>query len=175
LRTFWWLCVPLLVNGCALPAGVVIASYAADGVSYVATGKSVTDHGLSAATGHDCALLRPLLKQKSICNTDETERGKHVVVENGKNSVPRPGTALATAALAAPAAAHAAPVATKDRYVTVGSYLSADNAARAQARYAGLNAAVVSVDVQGKRFNRVVVGPLSVREAAALKARLGAG
>jgi hypothetical protein len=174
LRTFWWSCVPLflplLVNGCALPAGVVIASYAADGVSYVATGKSVTDHGLSAATGHDCALLRPLLKQKSICNTDETERGKHVVIENGKNSVPRPGPM----APVAPPAARAA-VATKDRYVTVGSYVSADNAARARARYAELSAAIVPVDVQGKRFNRVVVGPLSVREATALKARLGAG
>jgi SPOR domain len=169
LRTFWWSCVPsflpLLVSGCALPAGVVIASYAADGVSYVATGKSVTDHGLSIATGHDCALLRPILRQKPLCDTGETERGKTVLVENGKNSVPRPGTALATAP----------PAAAKNRYVMVGSYLSADNATRAQARYAGLNSAVVPVDVRGQRFNRVMVGPLSVREAAALKARLAAG
>jgi hypothetical protein len=173
LRTFWWLCVlsflPLLVSGCALPVGVVIASYAADGVSYVATGKSVTDHGLSMAAGHDCALLRPIFRQKSICDTGETERGKSVRVENGKNSVPRPSSALATAAPATP------PAATKNRYVTVGSYLSAENAVRAQARYAGLNAAVVPVDVRGRRFNRVVVGPLSLREAAALKARLPAG
>jgi cell division septation protein DedD len=179
LRTFQWLCVslflPLFVNGCALPAGVVIASYAADGASYIATGKSVTDHGLSAATGHDCALLRPILQQKSVCDTAETERGKHVVVENGKNSVPRPGTALALAASAPPPAVPAAPVATKDRYVTVGSYVSADNAARVRVRYAELNAAIVPVDVQGKRFHRVVVGPLSMREAAALKARLSAG
>jgi cell division protein FtsN len=56
--------------------------------------------------------------------------------------------------------------------VAVGSYISADNAQRMQARYAKLNAAIVPVDLQGKRFNRVVVGPLSVREAAALKAQL---
>jgi len=72
-------------------------------------------------------------------------------------------------------AAQATPVATKNRYVTVGSYLSADNAARARARYAELNAEIVPVDVQGKRFNRVMVGPLSVRAAGSLKARLGAG
>jgi cell division protein FtsN len=59
--------------------------------------------------------------------------------------------------------------------VTVGSYVSADNAARVRVRYAELNAAIVPVDVQGKRFNRVVVGPLSLRAAAALKARLAAG
>ena len=66
-------------------------------------------------------------------------------------------------------------MAAKNRYVTVGSYLSRGNAARAQARYAGLNAAIVPVDVQGKRFNRVVVGPISGPEAATLKARLVAG
>ena len=177
MRTFPWLYVPfflpLAVSGCALPAGVVIASYAADGVSYVATGKSVTDHGLSIATGHDCALFRPILKRKSICDTTRSERGKHVVVENGRNSVPRPGTALATAAPVAPLAPSAVPGTTKDRYVAVGSYVSADNAARVKARYAELNAAIVPVDVQGKHFNRVVVGPLSVRAAAALKTRMG--
>jgi hypothetical protein len=169
LRTFWWLALPLFVpflgSGCALPAGVILASYAADGVSYVVTGKSVTDHGLSAATGHDCALLRPILTQKSICDTTGTERGRHVLVEAGKNLVPRSGTVRATAAR----------LATKDRYVTVGSYLSPDNAVLAKARYAGLNPAIVPVDVRGKRFNRVVVGPLAAREAVTLKARLAAG
>jgi SPOR domain len=169
LRTFWWLAlalfVPFLASGCALPAGVILASYAADSVSYVVTGKSVTDHGLSAVTGHDCALLRPILTQKSICDTAGTERGRHVLVEAGKNLVPRSGTVRATAA----------PLATEDRYVTVGSYLSPDNALLAKARYAGLKPAIVLVDVGGKRFNRVVVGPLSARAAATLKARLAAG
>jgi cell division septation protein DedD len=179
LRTFPWiclpLCLPLVVSGCALPPAVIIASYAADGVSYVATGKSVTDHGLSAVAGHDCALLRPILRQKSICDTAETARAKDVRVENGKNSVPRPGSALAAAEPIAPRPARAPPRAAERGYVTVGSFLSPDNAARAKARYAGLNVAIVPVEVQGKQFHRVVVGPLSGREAAALKARLAAG
>ena len=33
-------------------------SFAADGVSYVATGKAVSDHALSAFLGRDCAVFR---------------------------------------------------------------------------------------------------------------------
>ena len=169
MRFIRWLVpavLPLCAGGCALPVGVVIASYAADGVSYVATGKSVTDHGLSAAAGHDCALLRPILHRKPICDTAPTEQGKQVVVEEGHNSVPRPGTTAATLA-SSPGA--------KDRYVAVGSFLSADNAALAKARYAGMKVAVVTVDVSGRQFHRVVIGPLSPTQVAALKARPGRG
>lgn len=53
-----WLCLlPLLLGGCALPPMVTVASLAADGMSYIATGKSVTDHAISGLTGEDCALL----------------------------------------------------------------------------------------------------------------------
>jgi hypothetical protein len=92
----------LLAGGCALPAGVVLASYAADGVSYAATGKTVTDHGLSAAAGHDCGVIRALLHRKPLCDTTETERGKTVIVEQGHASVPRPGSLTASAPEAAP-------------------------------------------------------------------------
>ena len=59
--------MPILLGGCALPPAIVIGSYAADGVSYIATGKSMTDHGLTAVTGRDCALLRPIFHGKAIC------------------------------------------------------------------------------------------------------------
>jgi hypothetical protein len=48
----------MLVFGCAIPPAVSIASLVADGASYVSSGKSVTDHGISALFGEDCALLR---------------------------------------------------------------------------------------------------------------------
>ncbi len=101
MRTIWWLSplllLQLLLGGCALPAAVVLASYAADGVSYLTTGKSVTDHGLSAATGHDCALLRPILKEKPVCDTSGTAKGRDVPVEIGKNVVQRPNAAFVAA------------------------------------------------------------------------------
>ncbi len=40
-----------------------------DVVSYVATGKSPTDHAISAVVREDCALLR-VVKDEAICDPD---------------------------------------------------------------------------------------------------------
>ena len=48
----------LVLSACAVPTPFTVFSFAADGISYVATGKTVTDHALSAALGQDCALMR---------------------------------------------------------------------------------------------------------------------
>ena len=58
-----------LLNGCAalaIPPALTIASYATDGVSYLATDKSITDHILSDALGKNCAVWR-ILRGRSIC------------------------------------------------------------------------------------------------------------
>jgi hypothetical protein len=54
--------------GCILPPALTIASYAADGISLVVTGKTVTDHVLSAAADEDCRMWR-LLQGDHICQT----------------------------------------------------------------------------------------------------------
>ena len=64
---------PFLLAGCALPPVVTLASLAADGVSYAATGKSTTDHAISAIAGEDCALLRAA-KEQAVCKPDGPER-----------------------------------------------------------------------------------------------------
>ena len=59
----------LLLNGCAaivIPPALTIASYAGDGVSYLATDKTISDHMLSDALGQNCAMWR-ILRGKSIC------------------------------------------------------------------------------------------------------------
>jgi hypothetical protein len=48
----------LVLAGCAVPAALSIASFAFDGASYVATGKSVRDHAISVVVDEDCALWR---------------------------------------------------------------------------------------------------------------------
>ncbi len=48
------------LSGCGLPPIVTYTSYAADIFSYLATWKSVTDHGISMVLEKDCALLRVL-------------------------------------------------------------------------------------------------------------------
>ena len=59
----------MLLNGCAaiaIPPALSIASYAVDGVSFIATDKSLTDHMLSDALGRNCAMWR-VLRGRSIC------------------------------------------------------------------------------------------------------------
>ena len=55
--------------GCGLPPAINVASFIADGISYVATGKSTTDHAISAVVGEDCALIR-VVEEKAVCNPD---------------------------------------------------------------------------------------------------------
>ncbi len=72
--------VAIGLGGCALPPALSIASLMVDGVSYAASGKSVQDHALSAATDEDCALWR-VVKGLAICRdkdggTDSAVAGK---------------------------------------------------------------------------------------------------
>ncbi len=52
------LVVPLA--GCGLPTPVSIASFVLDIGSYAVSGKTTTDHAMSALTGEDCAVIRVL-------------------------------------------------------------------------------------------------------------------
>jgi hypothetical protein len=58
MRWFVLAALTVLLSGCGLPTAVTVASLVANGVSYVSTGKSITDHGISMALEKDCALLR---------------------------------------------------------------------------------------------------------------------
>jgi hypothetical protein len=58
-------------TGCApiLPPAVMIASQAIDGISYLTTGKSGTDHILSAALEEDCAIHR-VVTGGAVCQVE---------------------------------------------------------------------------------------------------------
>ncbi len=60
------------LSGCGLPPVVTYMSYSADVFSYLTTGKTVTDHGISVVLKKDCALLRVL--NGPIC-IEEVEDG----------------------------------------------------------------------------------------------------
>ena len=57
----------IFLSGCSLPAGFSAASWAIDGASYLATKKSLTDHGISFVAGQDCALYR-LITATNVCH-----------------------------------------------------------------------------------------------------------
>ena len=93
--------VALVLWSCALPPALSIASLMVDGVSYAASGKSVQDHALSAATDEDCALWR-VAKGLAICR--DKDGGTDSAVAGKSDAVPDE-TAIAPELLAARAEA----------------------------------------------------------------------
>lgn len=72
------------LGGCAaLPAFVSYVGYtqtAANGVSYVASKKSMTDHAISAAKKKDCAMHRALFKEDICVDFKKKKRPEKDVV-----------------------------------------------------------------------------------------------
>ncbi len=60
---------PFFVTACALPLPIQIASWTIDGLSYLMTEKSVSDHGISVVMGEDCALYREFTEGQ-VCRSD---------------------------------------------------------------------------------------------------------
>jgi hypothetical protein len=58
MRWLWLSALAVVLSGCAMPALVTIATLTLDAGSYVISGKTVADHGLSIALDRDCAMLR---------------------------------------------------------------------------------------------------------------------
>ena len=58
--------LPLLTGACGVPVGVAAASYGADGVSAVESGKTSADHFSSMVSKKDCALWH-VFRNRSIC------------------------------------------------------------------------------------------------------------
>lgn len=75
----------LILSACALPVPIQIASWAASGISYLATGKSVSDHALSAVASEDCAVHRIVLGEH-ICHP-------FVIAPDGTAVASKPATA----------------------------------------------------------------------------------
>lgn len=159
MQRYLWMVVPALLSGCGLPAAVTIASYAADGVSYIATGKSVSDHGISAVTGRDCALFR-IIKGKSICKDEPAQRADPAPVEIGQRATLPPEEKPVKS------------IAMRRHYLVLGSFAVLRNAERfAEMSHDG-SVVVVTARVDGRVTHRVVAGPLSEGEIARLRHRL---
>ena len=60
------------LSGCALPVGVTVATWAADGWSMLTTQKSILDHGISYVSGEDCALWR-MFTEDDVCQQEQVE------------------------------------------------------------------------------------------------------
>jgi hypothetical protein len=158
---------PILLSGCAIPPAISIASYVLDGVSYAATGKSVSDHGISLVAGRDCATWR-VLKGQNPCQGEPTEIRDPAPVEDGQQAtLPTGEPAILAAGTGAPTAGSPS-----QRYLVLGSYDSRSTADQVAGEYADAKVAVLDVQVGGHAAHRVVAGPLSETEVAEFRQRL---
>ena len=71
-----------------MPLPLQIAAWAADGISYLMTSKSMSDHGLSAAVGRDCAVHRAVT-EGAICRE---EADSETVLASSKDASDTPDT-----------------------------------------------------------------------------------
>ena len=78
-----WLILPciLVVQGCAVPIPVRVASWAIDGIVMATTKKSVPEHGISLIAQKDCSFLRGVTKQQ-FC-IDYLDQGTLVAAADG--------------------------------------------------------------------------------------------
>lgn len=71
----------LVLNGCvALPPAITLATLALDVGSYAVSGKTVTDHGLSAVMQKDCAVIK-VLDEGQFCEEDLNYQQANAVLE----------------------------------------------------------------------------------------------
>ena len=73
--------LPLLTGGCGAPVAVAAASYGADGVSLVDSGKTTGDHFTSMVSKKDCAFWR-VLRNQNVCRDREGDRDPYQVNYN---------------------------------------------------------------------------------------------
>ncbi len=157
-RFIWIGSLTLVLSGCiaGIPPAVMIASYAADGVSYVATGKSVSDHAISAVAEQDCAMFRLIILEHP-CRDWEHEAtmvaGNYE--DDGDWSAWRPEvqTAARGSGGATTVAARSG-VPTRD-YLVIGSFSRLANARRMAAAHKKLKPVVVAAKVGSRRYYRV--------------------
>jgi hypothetical protein len=70
--------LPLLTAACAAPVAVAGASYGADGVSLVDSGKTTSDHFASMVSKKDCALWR-MFRNQRVCREREGDKDPYQV------------------------------------------------------------------------------------------------
>lgn len=83
-RLVLWIGLCFGLSGCLLPTPFSIVSSGLDAVSFVASGKTVTDHGVSLVMGEDCALVRVL--EGEVCR----EQREFEEVAEGRLLAPLP-------------------------------------------------------------------------------------
>ncbi|TWA67431.1 sporulation related protein [Azospirillum baldaniorum] len=157
------------LGGCAgAPVAMTAASFAVDGMLYVGTNKSSTDHMLSAMLQQDCATFR-VLSQGYVCRpvivpvVRSAESVPIPLPETEPSPAPAPPAPLPVTAeveIAALPPMPPMPRAAERRFLVVAGSFSKRGQAEAQrARLGHPEADIVAADVHGRRIHRLVLPP----------------
>ena len=187
MKRAWVLGATLLLGGCGLPPSVQIASYVFDGLSYLASDKTLTDHAISAAMDEDCALMRAI-RGNHICGDDNLPTV--AALADGEVIETTPAAATTTATTIAPVrkadggvpprrAAESetrteATAAAEGRYLVLGSFRDPAHADRALRLYAAVAPQIAPAEIDGRQWHRVVVGPVAEPEMADARRQVAA-
>lgn len=156
------------LGGCAgAPVAMTAASFAVDGLLYVGTSKSSTDHMLSAMLQQDCATFR-VLSQGYVCKpvivpvVRSAESVPVPLPEPEPSPVPAtpPPAPLPVTAEVEIAVLPPMPRPAERRFLVVAGSFSKRGQAEAQRALLGHpEADIVAADVQGRRIHRLVLPP----------------
>ena len=67
------LLLPFILGACAVPIPIQLAGWFLDGLSFLSTDKTISDHGISVVMGQDCALFRTMTEGE-LCRPDADDR-----------------------------------------------------------------------------------------------------
>ncbi|KAA0678691.1 SPOR domain-containing protein [Azospirillum brasilense] len=155
------------LGGCAgAPVAMTAASFAVDGLLYVGTSKSSTDHMLSAMLKQDCATFR-VLTQGYVCKpvivpvVRSAESVPVPLPETEPSPAPAPPPApLPVTAEVEIAALPPMPRPAERRFLVVAGSFSKRGQAEAQrARLGHPEADIMTADVRGRRIHRLILPP----------------
>lgn len=163
------ICLLFLLGACVgpVPTSVVVASYSADGASYVVTGKSASDHAISGVADEDCAMWR-LLKLERPCRPYVEEAPTQLA--DGARAGPAPGWGDPGPAAVAPPAAAAG----RAGRLVLGSFSDRARARCLAGLHSGLSPAVIVAELGGVTYYRVASSPRPWPEAEQLRRRFRA-
>jgi hypothetical protein len=151
----------LSLGGC-MPPAVAVASYAADGASYAVSDKSLSDHGMSAASGEDCASWH-FFVGRAICEDPARPLPTAALDEHRGDGSIRHAASFTRDPKVKKAGA------SPGLYIAIGSFAERGNAERLAGRYAEYRPQIVDATVSGKPLLRVVLGPLDAAQRARLR------
>jgi len=156
------LLLPFIVSGCAVPSALTLAGYAVESASYMKTGKTVSDHAVSAVARRDCQLLHGVTKGQ-VCKTE-----KHVKKRSAKATTLRPEKATKPSKKALSRRQQA--VVSIDRWVVVvGTFPDLLIAKKSAAAVAPQKTLIVTAVVDGNVVYKVTSLPFGMADAESKK------